>query len=163
MNGRKLTVAALATVLLCGVYVSSASATPPSVPPPTASGTSTGVLDGTDRHVFVAAQDRVALTAAVPTTVSTFDLTYQPGQFSGWHSHPGIVVAVVASGTVERLTVTKRGTCRAEEFGGGESFTEVGPHLVRNTGDIPAVLSITRIYPTSATQGRIDEPEPACR
>lgn len=163
MNGKKLTLAALATVLLCGVYVSSASATPPSVPPPTASGTSTGALDGTDRHALVVAQDHVALKATVPTTVSTFDLTYQPGQFSGWHSHPGIVVAVVTSGTVERLTATKRGTCVTEEFGVGESFTEVGPHLVRNTGDVPAILSITRIYPTSATQGRIDEPEPTCR
>lgn len=163
MNGKKLTAAALAGVLLGGVSASSASATPPSVPPPTASGTSTGVLDGSDRRLFVAAQDRVALTVAVPTTVSTFDLTYQPGQFSGWHSHPGIVVAVVTSGTVERQTVTRHGRCVTEEFGVGESFTEVGPHLVRNGGDVPAVLSITRIYPTSATQGRIDEPAPTCR
>ena len=162
MQHKKLTVAALCA-LLCGVYVSSAGATPPSAPPPVASDLSSGVLDDSDRPLLVVAQDRVALTVAAPTTVATFDLTYAPLQFSGWHSHPGIVVAVVKSGEVERQTVTKHGRCVTERFHAGQSFTEVGPHFVRNpSSTVDAVLSITRIYPTSATQARIDEPAPRC-
>lgn len=163
MNGKKLGVAAIATVLLCGVYVSSAGATPPSSPPPTASNQASGVLDDSDRPLLVVAQDRVGLAVATPSTVATFDLTYLPQQYSGWHSHPGIVIAVVSAGEVERQTVTKDGRCVTETFGVGESFTEVGPHFVRNpSSTVTAVLSITRIYPTSATQARIDEPAPRC-
>jgi hypothetical protein len=70
----------------------------------------------------------------------------------------------VTSGEVERQTVTKFRHCVTETFGVGESFTEVGPHFVRNpSSTTDAVLSITRIYPTSATVGRIDQPEPSCR
>jgi hypothetical protein len=58
-------------------------------------------------------QDGIELKTKSETTVTTFDLTYPPGSFSGWHSHPGIVIVVVKSGTVIRQT-----GCDA-----GETFT----------------------------------------
>jgi quercetin dioxygenase-like cupin family protein len=98
------------------------------------------------------------MTLKVPTTVTTFDLTYKPGAYSGWHSHPGIVIAVVQSGTV-----TRQVGCRTETFTAGQSFTETAPHNVSNLGTEDAVLSITRIYPTSATVSRIEANPPVCR
>lgn len=120
----------------------------------------TGRLDDSDgRRPLRVSQDGITLSAHGPTDVTTFDLTYPPGSYSGWHSHPGIVVAVVRSGAVVRQS-----GCRAETFTAGEAFTEVGPHHVSNPSRTrDAVLSITRIYPASgAGTPRLDEPAPVC-
>jgi quercetin dioxygenase-like cupin family protein len=156
-TSRKLTVAAVATVLVGGVYVSSAGATPPSTDPPEATGLVSGALDDSSRHMLRVVQDRVELKVKQPTSVATSTLTYEPGEFSGWHSHPGIVIAVVKSGTV-----TRQAGCETETFTAGQAFTEVGPHFVSNPGDVDAVLSITRIYPTSETVARHEEEPPVC-
>ena len=88
----------------------------------------TGRLDGSEgRGVLKVQQDGVRLTSHGPTDVTTFDLTYPPGAYSGWHSHPGIVVVVVRSGEVVRQT-----GCTSQRFGPGDAFTEVGPHQVTN-------------------------------
>ena len=104
-------------------------------------------------------QDGIELKTKTETDVTTFDLTYPPGSFSGWHAHPGIVLVVVKSGSVVRQTDCGPG----ETFTVNDAFTEVGPHYVSNPGSEPAVLSITRIYPTSAeSTPRIDLPAPVC-
>lgn len=119
---------------------------------------STGVLSKSAMGPTKAKQDGVTLKTLKETKVTTFDLTYPPGSFSGWHAHPGIVIAVVKSGSVVRQT-----GCKSETFIAGESFTEVGSHYVSNPGSVDAVLSITRIYPSSGTlTPRIDEPAPDC-
>jgi len=153
--------AVIATVLLTTgavALVTTAVATPGSGDT-VATGSITGLLDDSDGHrPFKAQQDGVKLMSHGATNVTTFDLTYPPGSFSGWHSHPGIVIAVVRSGEVVRQS-----GCRSETFGPGDAFTEVGPHHVSNATDAPAVLSITRIYPTAdAATPRIDEPAPVC-
>ena len=158
MATRKLPVVVLAAALVGGVYVSSAGATPPSADPPEATGLASGTLDDSSRRMLRVVQDRVELKVKQPTSVATFTLTYEPGEFSGWHSHPGIVIAVVQSGSV-----TRQAGCETETFGPGEAFTEVGPHFVSNPGDVDAVLSITRIYPTSMPEGRHEEEPPVCR
>ncbi|MFS0705023.1 hypothetical protein AB6N23_10925 [Cellulomonas sp. 179-A 9B4 NHS] len=95
--------------------------------------------------------------------MTTFDLTYEGGEYSGWHAHPGIVVAVVTAGSVVRQAPGRHGRCATETFTVGDAFTEVGAHHVANASATePAVLSITRIHPTSATEGRVDLPAP-CR
>jgi len=93
--------------------------------------------------------------------VRDFTLTYGPGSDSGWHEHPGIVLATVVSGTVTRAVPCRK----AETFTAGQAFVEVGPHLVRNPGAEPAVLSITQIGPEGTTGAtfREDLPEPYCR
>ncbi|MCU1442843.1 MAG: cupin [Cryobacterium sp.] len=124
-----------------------------------ATDTVSGVLDGSSRHPMKVSQDGIELKTKSETTVTTFDLIYPPGSFSGWHSHPGIVIVVVKSGTVIRQT----GCDAGETFTVGDAFTEVGPHYVSNPGTEDAVLSITRIYPTNqATTPRVDEPAPVC-
>ena len=119
-----------------------------------------GAFDGRVR----AQADRVRLTAPRGTGAAAFTITYAVGGFSGWHSHPGIVVAVVQQGTVVRQV-----GCRSETFGAGQAFTEVGTHHVRNLytdaaqpGAEPAVLAITQLYPGAAPARRIEQDPPDC-
>jgi hypothetical protein len=165
----KLKLAALLTasaVLLGCLSVGSAAlATPPSDPPLTPvtdpNPPIIGLLDGRTK----AKNDGIEFRTRADTKVAAFELTYPVGSFSGWHSHPGIVIAVVKVGTVNRQV-----GCKVKTFTAGESFTEVEPHYVSNyytdsrqSGAVPAVLEITQIYPADAPARRIDADPPRCR
>ena len=118
-------------------------------------------LDGPVR----AHSDGIKLKTKDDAVVRTFTLTYAPGGYSGWHQHPGIVLAVVTSGAVTR----RLGCEPAKTFTKGQAFTEVGRHYVanadtRSTGGTPAVLEITQIAPAGTTGPafREDLPAPKC-
>ncbi|WP_258724268.1 hypothetical protein [Cellulomonas sp. NS3] len=151
-------------VLATGAYLASAGSTAVATPPapspsaPSSANLVSGELAGSENGPAKVSQDGVELKTKTATTVTTFELTYPVGSYSGWHSHPGIVVAVVKEGVVERRT----GCGAGDVFGEGQSFTETGLHHVSNAGEVDAVLSITRIYPTASTVGRIDQPAPRC-
>ena len=153
----KAVVTASVVALSCVTMGSIASATDQSPPPPAPERilstieTSSGIIEGrTDIK-----QDKVELKTKSSSLVTAFTLKYPPGSYSGWHSHPGIVVAIVTSGSVDRQT-----GCKIEHFTEGEAFTEVGTHRVSNSGSVDAVLEITQIYPADAKAGRIDQPDP---
>ena len=86
--------------------------------------------------------------------------TIAPGGHSGWHTHPGICLVTVKSGTASEyhsddpLTphVFTAGTGFAEEAG------EV--HLVRNEGITDLELIVLHLVPFAAPR-RIDESAPA--
>lgn len=154
-----VTVAAATTVLaLAGLGAAPALATPPvgsvvpsPAPPP----------EATSEERVDARADGVRLKLPEGAVVRDFRLTYAPGASSGWHAHPGVVLATVVSGTVHR-----RVSCgAADTFTAGQVFVEVGPHLVQNTGSDDAVLSITQIAPggTTGAAFREDLAEPVCR
>jgi hypothetical protein len=152
-NGK---VAFLLTIVVVGSTLvgSAALATPATGPKTIPSVPVVGVLDGRAR----AAQDGIALFVRDDTTVKTFELTYPYGAASGWHKHPGIVIAVVKSGTVHRITAPG---CKAETFTTGNAFTEVGAHYVWNEGPGDATLVITQLLPkgidpSNPAQTRID-------
>jgi quercetin dioxygenase-like cupin family protein len=150
-------------LLFCGLAGSTASATPGS-----AAGTVTpsnqvfGTLDGPAK----AKQDGITFKSKDDVKVRTFTLTYDVGAYSGWHQHPGIVIATVVSGTV----VQRVGCDKPKLWTAGQSFTEVKPHYVSNLyrsqtpGAVPAVLSITQIYPADipTPELREDLPAPHC-
>lgn len=145
-----------ATLAVTGGLITAAQATQPSGAT-TVSDVAVGALDGSESPARWT-QDGIQLKTSQPTTVRTFTLTYPPGVDSGWHAHPGIVVAVVKSGTVVRRT-----PCSTDTFTVGDSFIEVGTHKVNNPGTVDAVLSITRVYPSSQeATPRLDRPEPSC-
>ena len=75
----------------------------------------TGVLDGPSK----AKNDGIELKVRHDTAVRVFTLTYPVGSTSGWHSHPGVVVATVDAGTVRRQIGRK-----ADSFSVGDTFTE---------------------------------------
>ena len=146
---------------LCGLTAGSvASAAPAPVPPDPPQQLVVGTLDGPADTV----KDRIALRVRSDTTVRTFQLTYPVGSNSGWHEHPGIVLAVVESGTVIRSV-----GCSSQKFTAGQAFTEAAPHKVFNyyrseqtPGARPAVLRITQLFPKGATELRVPVPPPDC-
>ncbi len=164
----KVAVGAVIALAASGAIGTAALATPPSGSPQfdtlpvtfrTPPGAITGTLDGPTK----AKNDGIELRTKGDVDVTTFELNYPAGSFSGWHKHPGIVIAVVKSGAVWRQV-----GCTATKFSVGESFTEVAPHYVSNVvtdtaaTDATAVLEITQIYPKGATALRVDRPAPRC-
>lgn len=161
----KVAVGAVIALAATGAIGTAAQATPGSTgdlattrtDPP---GTVTGILDGPAQ----AAQDGIELKVGDDVRVANFELNYPVGAFSGWHKHPGIVIANVRSGAVWRQV-----GCTATRFKAGEAFTEVETHYVSNfytkprqRHAEPAVLEITQIYPKDESMLRVDEPAPSC-
>jgi quercetin dioxygenase-like cupin family protein len=89
-------------------------------------------------------------------------ITFAAGATSGWHSHPGVVLIVVASGSLVRY----RADCSSEIISAGEGFVESGddPGLVRNEGTVDSVTYVTFIAPagTAIAGLRIDKNNPGC-
>ena len=153
-----------AVLLGCLSVGSTALATPPAAPPLTPitdpNPPVVGLLDGRTK----AKNDGVEFKTRTDTNIAVFELTYPIGSFSGWHSHPGIVIATVKSGAV-----TRQVGCKVKTFTAGDSFTEVDPHYVKNVytdskqpGAEPAVLEITQIYPGDPKVRRFDADAPVC-
>ena len=154
-----LAVTSGAALVLCGLAGSTATAAPGEG---TVRGDAvTGTLEGPTR----AQQDGVRLRTNQDMTVTTFELTYKVGGYSGWHRHPGIVLATVKSGVVRQQV-----GCRTYTWRAGQSVTEVEPHFVSNRyrkagpGAVDAVLSITQIFPADAPLPPREEVDPPrCR
>ncbi|HEX2046335.1 MAG TPA: hypothetical protein VHF27_01125 [Acidimicrobiales bacterium] len=78
--------------------------------------------------------------------VSVVSQVYEPGESSGWHSHPGIHAVSVTSGV---LTVRTSG-CPVRTFEPGRPY--VGGqelHLVANETDAPVTMTVTYLNPSS--------------
>jgi quercetin dioxygenase-like cupin family protein len=92
--------------------------------------------------------------------IVTQQVTFAPGAFSGWHSHPGYVTATVVSGQLVRYGTD----CSSQTFTAGQSFYETGANtfIVKNETDANAVVSVTFVVPggTPTTGLRIDESQP---
>jgi hypothetical protein len=89
-------------------------------------------------------------------------ITFAAGATSGWHSHPGVVLIVVASGSLVRYFAD----CSSENLPTGSAFVESGddPALVRNEGSVESVTYVTFIAPAGTTIPglRIDKDNPGC-
>src|SRR5437588_9425774 len=64
----------------------------------------------------------VACSTSTPCDIVHQRVTYAPGGFSGWHSHPGVVLVVVTSGTITRYLPD----CTHSDYTVGQSFVELG-------------------------------------
>ena len=160
---RLLTAAAGAALMAAALAGSTAVAAPGAAapPPPVPSLLVTGTLDAGTK----AKQDGIRLATRDDAVVRNFTLTYPVGSKSGWHRHPGIVLA-----TVEKGAVVQQVGCRRNVWTAGQSFTEVEPHQVENlvtTGseeDGEARLQITQIVPAGRADDVRDEADPPrCR
>ena len=92
--------------------------------------------------------------------VAVAKVTIEPGGSTGWHHHPGLTLASIATGTVTEY----HENCDKRVLKAGDGFFEGldKAHLVRNTGNVDAVLYVTFIIPssTSAEGLGIDDPQP---
>ena len=81
---------------------------------------------------------------------------------SGWHSHPGVVLVTVKSGTVTFYDAQ----CVATVHPTGTSFIESGddPGLARNESDAGATIYVTYIVPDGTPNSglRINQANPDC-
>ena len=93
-------------------------------------------------------------------------VTIDPLGNSGWHSHPGVVLVTVASGSLVVYDQNCVGTVHTAGTA-SSAFTESGdePGIVRNESTTtPEVSMVTYIVPagTPNTGLRIDKPAPSC-
>ena len=95
-----------------------------------------------------------------PVELSLQSISYPPGHSSGWHSHPGLHLVSIRSGT---LTIVEA-DCQPKTFGSGQFY--VGGerlHDARNDSDAPLEMAVTYItQPGQSMQHfRIDGAAPA--
>lgn len=105
----------------------------------------------------------IRLDADQPIDVATQIVTFQPGGFSGWHTHPGPVFFTVRTGT---LTVYEGDdpTCTPHVFAAGTGAVEAATndhiHMVRNETGSVAEAVVTYMVPVGANPLRTDLPNP---
>lgn len=86
------------------------------------------------------------------------DLTITPGGYTGWHTHPGILLTTVVSGAIDWYD----GKCVKHVYRAGDSLTESDKlHYVRNSGADNAHLMINFIIAKGQPR-KIDQAAPAC-
>jgi quercetin dioxygenase-like cupin family protein len=102
----------------------------------------------------------VELQAQGISDIVTQTITFAPGGFTGWHSHPGPALLSIKSGTLT-FYVASDPTCTPHVFPAGTGFVEPGGdvHFARNEGTADLTLNVTYIVPQSAPQ-RMDQPTP---
>lgn len=85
-------------------------------------------------------------------------LVLAPGGYSGWHSHPGILIGTVTSGSIDFYDAN----CQKRTVNAGDVYFETGhTHGIVNTGSQNADLSISYLIKHNAPR-RVEESAPAC-
>lgn len=85
-----------------------------------------------------------------------------PGGTTGWHSHPGPVVVLIASGTMSFYS-GDHGSCNRTTYTAGQAFVDSGQghvHTARNEGTENLVLWATYFDVPPGQSFRIDAPDP---
>ena len=77
--------------------------------------TPTTLVTGTLNNAVEVNHDRVKFQTKDPTDVRVQKIVFAAGGYSGWHHHPGVVIATVASGAV---TFTES-DCSSTTYGPG--------------------------------------------
>ena len=148
-------------VLVCAVEFS-AVATPPSGISFTAVGRATLPAFDVKRKNKTLDWD-IRLESNQPIDVATQIVTFMPGGFSGWHTHPGPVFFTVRTGT---LTVYEGDdpTCAPHVFTAGSGAVEAATanhiHMVRNETGSVAEAVVTYLVPVGANPLRTDLQNP---
>jgi quercetin dioxygenase-like cupin family protein len=93
-----------------------------------------------------------------PTNAEVQDFSYDVDGHTGWHSHPGMLIFTLISGTIEWYDAK----CNKTVYNAGDTFTEsTATHYFRNVGTTPMHGMVTYLVPKGQTL-RIDQPAPAC-
>ncbi|MDQ3886390.1 MAG: cupin domain-containing protein [Actinomycetota bacterium] len=105
--------------------------------------------------------DGFSLTTSGPSEFVVRHITIQPGGSTGWHYHPGTLLAVVQRGSLIRID----DNCRAMVYVAGQSLVEPsGPrhvHIGRNLGTEPVELYVTYVNPIGSPLS-VDAADPQC-
>jgi quercetin dioxygenase-like cupin family protein len=85
-----------------------------------------------------------------------------PGGSTGWHSHPGPVVVVIAAGELSFFS-SEDPTCTPRTYSAGQAFIDHGQghvHIARNLGTENVVLWATYFDVPAGGPFRLDAPNP---
>jgi quercetin dioxygenase-like cupin family protein len=86
------------------------------------------------------------------------DLVIGPGGYTGWHSHPGLLLITMKEGSIDFYNKD----CIKTTYTAGQSFSEsADPHAAVNTGSINARLLVAYVI-KSGEPRRIERPQPNC-
>jgi quercetin dioxygenase-like cupin family protein len=92
--------------------------------------------------------------------VAIVKVVLEPGGSTGWHHHPGVVLVPIEAGAVTEYDAQ----CHKTVYKAGKGFVESNGevHLVRNEGDVKAVLYPTFLVPTEKPpeEPTIADPQP---
>jgi quercetin dioxygenase-like cupin family protein len=101
---------------------------------------------------------RVELETEGPSTLSTQAASIAAGGHNGWHSHPGMVVVTVISGSITWYDEN----CVATDYKAGDSWVEGSQiHAFRVTSS--TAVQLMAWFVTAQGQAlRTDQPAPAC-
>jgi quercetin dioxygenase-like cupin family protein len=101
---------------------------------------------------------KVEMETEGPATFSTQDGAYVAGGQNGWHSHPGMVMVTLISGSIEWYDEN----CVATVYSAGDSWVEGSkPHAFKVLGT--SGIHLVAWFITAQGQAlRTDQPAPAC-
>ena len=108
-------------------------------------------------------RDNVQVRNAGDTVVQ--QITFAPGGFSGWHSHPGPAVVLIGSGELTFYDGDDE-SCSGRTFSAGQALIDPGQghvHYAVNQGTTPAEVWVTYFDVPPGTGGmgvRDDAPAP---
>ena len=111
----------------------------------------------------------VHLLATEPTDLAMVRVTVSPRSSTGWHTHAGPSMVIVAQGAVRLIEPAHEhywydGGCTEETFPAGTAFPHPSDtHNVANDGAEPAVVYITYFLPEGGSPALVPaDPPPGC-
>jgi quercetin dioxygenase-like cupin family protein len=88
------------------------------------------------------------------------NITFAPGGYTGWHTHPGVTVVLVTAGTITLYNHA----CQGDDHAAGEGFIEQPGvlALARNNTGAPAAVTVVYFNVPVGGAVRTDADAPAC-
>lgn len=122
-------------------------------------------VDGISQHMQISHNSdgtvtpwQLQLQVEGETDYYSHHLVLSSGGYSGWHSHPGVLIATVKSGHIDFYNAK----CEKQTIGTGQVYTEDNEvHAIANNGAGDADLYLTFLVKHGAPR-RLDEPAPDC-
>lgn len=100
----------------------------------------------------------VSVDADGPSTSSIQDFSLLPGGHNGWHSHPGMVVVVLLSGSITWYDHN----CNAIDYKAGDAWMEGDQiHAFKVTSTTP-LHAMAYFLTAQGVPARTDQPAPKC-
>jgi quercetin dioxygenase-like cupin family protein len=124
----------------------------------------TGPLDAVDVASYFMNNDKLwfsLLKTKGKSDTYVVDNVWQPGGYTGWHTHPAWTLVIVKAGAITQYQADDP-SCTPHVYTAGMVFVDRGGshvHNVRNEGDVPAEVIAFRLVPTGQKPA-IDEPDP---
>ena len=101
---------------------------------------------------------KINLRTKGPSDFYIQDIAIAPGGYSGWHTHPGIFVGTVLTGSIDFYDEN----CNLRTFTAGQVWTEDDKlHAIANHGTVDARAQFVYLIKHDQPR-RIDQPAPDC-